>query len=457
MPADDLAKANREPLAALLRDARRRRGLTQPELGKRAQFAKALIGAVEQGARTPSLQMLAALAAALVDEGDRSEELARWLPLWIRARSCDMPNITDERRQSLVEAVHRLSASAGRTGGRSGRGGALSLANFPAQFQPLTIVCGDRRESPPKTRADMFIRSGAMTDQMFLPFLQGLDEPVPLCSDKLFLRMDEDWLIQRFSTTNLLILGSSRTNWASRIVAGATLFRPMIDSKWLAWDAKFRADHRLDDMSMLRVFWRIVETAKTTADGSIDAQAVRDQVLPDAEMQWLDAAEAMAREFLAGWTAGGIIQQFCLPGFADPADGTVHGQLMGETTDFAVVSLGPNPFDKTGQFVSILCAGISGPGTAHAVRMLVTEQERFAAHPYGGVIEVRMPAGESWPARFEKAVCYWETHDYTPERLLANVRHARDGKSGRNAAFPAGWKDADFVRTTDHILGWSRR
>jgi DNA-binding transcriptional regulator YiaG len=50
--------------AAVLRDARRRAGLSQVELGRRAGVTQSVVSAYESGARQPSLPMLARLVGA---------------------------------------------------------------------------------------------------------------------------------------------------------------------------------------------------------------------------------------------------------------------------------------------------------------------------------------------------------------------------------------------------------
>ena len=54
----------RSAAAALLRDARRRAGLTQAELGRRAGVPQSMVSAYESGQRQPALPTLARLVEA---------------------------------------------------------------------------------------------------------------------------------------------------------------------------------------------------------------------------------------------------------------------------------------------------------------------------------------------------------------------------------------------------------
>lgn len=52
-------------IAERVREQRSERGWSQPELARRASLSNAMVSMVERGERTPSLEALAALAAAL--------------------------------------------------------------------------------------------------------------------------------------------------------------------------------------------------------------------------------------------------------------------------------------------------------------------------------------------------------------------------------------------------------
>jgi hypothetical protein len=153
----------------------------------------------------------------------------------------------------------------------------------------------------------------------------------------------------------------------------------------------------------------------------------------------------LAERILKDKTPSHIAKQFRGLGFCDPVDGEVHGRLPGSNTDYGVISLAPHPFDTTGRYVAIVCAGISGPGTAHGLKALFTNQDLFENHPFGGVIKVNLPAREDWPSKFEKADWCWQTRPYQPEQIGTNLAAALaiTKPTERKPAFQ-GWSDDEL-------------
>ena len=404
-------------------------------------MSQATIGAIERNDRVPGLDVLTRLAVLYEpDETARLELLTRWLVKWVE-RKVDSVVAGQSTDASLLQRAAAGLAETVSTPGRPIPRYPCSLQNFPERFEPLVAVFPDRREVPPDSPADLFIRSGAVTDFQFLPLLKGMTEPLTICSDKFFVLMKDDWLRKRFSGRHLLVVGSSGVNWLTRSLAGTALFRPLIEPTWRAWDEDYRDTEELDDHRMLGVFWRLVERAQHSVDRRVDPDSIPSGLLGPAQRDRLPRATELARRILGGSTESNIVQQFRVPGFADPADGERHGRLPGENTDFAVLSLAAHPFDDSGDYFAIVVAGISGPGTAHGLKALLTEQDLFADHPFGGVIKVHLPAREEgWPGRFEKADWIWQTAPYTPAKVLANLRQAQATPDGpaRRPAFQ-GW------------------
>lgn len=420
------------PLGDLIKHARAQAPLDREQRSQRAVatrlgLSEATIGAVERGERIPALDALARLATLFEPGGDqRHDLLARWLVKWLERKVAGVDN--PGQRQTLEQAAGRLLAALATPARSLPPALPRSLAGFPEQFEPLIAVFPDRREIPPDSPADLFIRSGAVTDSQYLPLLRGLSAPLRVYTDKFFVLMKQQWLQERFGGHNLLVVGSSGVNWLTRALAHRALFRPLIEPYWRDWDERYR--HRkaeLDDHLLLGAFWRLLVQRQHFPDQPLDTTTLPRSVLGEAQVARLPMAAELLDDITEGRTETEIIQKFRIPGFADPADGRRHGQLPGGNTDFGVVSLAPHPFDDTGQFVSIIVAGISGPATAHGLRALLTSQPSFARHPFGGVIRVNLPTREEgWPGRFENADWLWETKEYDDEhKLLANLRAAR--------------------------------
>jgi len=407
-------------LGELIRAARGQR--SQKCLADALGISEATVGANERGERVPGLDVLSCLAALVEDKEARADLLTRWLAKWVQLKVEGVGEglaarpLLDQAAAGLVGALARrpLPPVYPRT-----------LQGFPEQFQPLIGVFPDRREVPPDSPADLFIRSGAVTDFQYLPLLESLGDRFTICSDKFFVLMKEEWLRERFAGHHLLVVGSSGVNWLTRQLARTALFRPLISPYWRAWDREYRSVTELDDHRMLGVFWRLLEQVQHSHDHKVNPGALTEELLGREQHRRLPRAMELIDDLLQGRTESAIVQQFRVPGFADPADGELHGRLPGDNNDFGVITLAPHPFDDSGDYVAIVCAGISGPGTAHGLKALLTEQELFAAHPFGGVVKVNLPARENdWPGRFENAGWVWQTQPYTPEKILGKLRAA---------------------------------
>jgi hypothetical protein len=131
----------------------------------------------------------------------------------------------------------------------------------------------------------------------------------------------------------------------------------------------------------------------------------------------------LARRLLNGRNAKHVMNGFRKLGIIDPVSGVVQAKRTRQDNDFALISLAQNPFADTVDYVCIMVAGIHGPGTAHAVRMLA--EDDFREHPLGGIIEFELNLFKDWPTRFEQAATSrWETRRYTIQELRINFEHA---------------------------------
>jgi transcriptional regulator with XRE-family HTH domain len=429
------SSAARLTLGQALRQARERRGWTLEKTAKAVGLpARQRLSEIESGERDPSLDTLVRLHAALYDpaDGDRAASLLDWIVRWNEAQArrskAGLSRAgADDLAQSLELLVELVPEHR-----RPTRRGVLSLEGFPSAFAPFKIICGDRRETDEDllSRADLFIYSVAISDVTFLPRLM-VRKGSTILSDKLCVVMDEASREREFGRSNLLIIGSTGVNWAARIVNRLSLWRFDIPRGWQQWDERYRSRAELDDEKTMRYFARIVRAAGR--EPSIDHQTLAARVRWNSgEKTNFDDAVKVFQELLGRGASRPISENFVMNqfrrgGIADPADGLIHAVQAPSNTDFAFISLAPNPFSKANEHVAIIVAGIHGLGTAHALRLLVTEPQFFAKHPFGGVLKIQMgrPYGDWSPTRFLGGEPLWETSDYEPE----HVQHQFEGAS----------------------------
>lgn len=113
----------------------------------------------------------------------------------------------------------------------------------------------------------------------------------------------------------------------------------------MAWDERLRAVPELDRRSMVRAFWAVVQSVRAARDrpgapstpAGVDVDAARPSLTPEEQSHLEDAAtlahDLLKKDFapLGLYTAEAIMNQFRLPGFRDPVDSQIHGQLTRPT------------------------------------------------------------------------------------------------------------------------------
>jgi hypothetical protein len=290
-----------------------------------------------------------------------------------------------------------------------------SLANFPQDFLPLTIICGDRRGGASRTRGDIFVAPASTTDLTFLLKL-GLPPDCLLKTDKSFARMTEDEREKVFGRTNLLMIGSPMVNLASRFFNQHSLFRFAIDRDLMEIDEKLRKLSLIDNAGTLQVFWDMaMNPQKEVSEYYKDYDILQ----PD-----LDPLFEAARQIFGRRKPTSYIERFASETLIDFTTITGAVSLRRKFgNDFAILSLGRNPFAVNNDYVCIMAAGIGGTGTAHAVRVLSEAEKWFVAHPFGGIFEVslNMNKHEHPPSLFEKATVQWYTKSYSPKSIRQNL------------------------------------
>lgn len=389
------------------------------------------VSSFEKGRDVPGIPVLIELFMILrVRPGasPNSDEFTEWLTDWAIARAeKDAPAAGSEL---LSEAIQLLGRSTSR-GGRKSPGPLRSLANFPGE-DPLTVIIGDRREPRAKTAADCLIYSGSVTDSMHLTALGRHIENTAIRSDKVLVRMPTDYLenMPEVADRNLLIIGSPAVNWGARILnKNDAIFPFRIDDDVVARDEELRADDRMQDDTFASIFWDLARDARSIEGVTqLDEAAVLERITDKDEKRLVPAAADLARRVLAGSTAKAMMNKFRSLGILDPADQEHHAQITYGSNDFAVVTLARNPWSVDGRHRAVVCGGIHGPGTAAALRELLTWPERFENYPLGAVLEIKLRLDLDWPTRFERAAVSFQTQEYATSRILEHLVDAVEMK-----------------------------
>ena len=426
-------------LQTYLFEARVRAGLTQQALATRLNTSKQWVSEVERGARLPSTRALQRLHDALVPASspNRAESLLLWLTALAVRRSTAV--VSDELRDELFKSFGRVAAALSPDVVISELAShAPLLDEFPRGFRNLVIVIGDRRETPPRSRADLLAHSLSASDLRFLPRLD-LDTSVDIVSDKIFAMMDDAYLTKRFAKSNLLVIGSPAVNLAARRLTLDSVFHFDQSTEALAIDAQLRGLNELRDRRLLRAAWRLLRRPRLLAGKTLDREVLdRDEEIrpltDDQLSKLLTLLRPMIEPLLTQIRSDSDVEHldhlldvFRKPGIIDPVAGRLRKIEPGESTDLALISVGPNPFAPPGDLahVCVSVAGVHGPGTAQALRLLGDRANGWAQErPLGGVIEVGLDSFKDWPARFDEATSDWLTPRYTIPALHGAISRA---------------------------------
>lgn len=264
----------------------------------------------------------------------------------------------------------------------------VTLQDFPdIGDRSWCVITGDRREDPPQGQGDIFALSASSSDLMFL-FALGLPRDTVIRSDKIFKVADEESL-KKILHSNLLVVGSPAVSFATREIlrrCGATFWFNI---------SRFDYEH------------------EATIYKGIPA---------DCQVNGDFLAKFVAQENTRG-DIDDVLATFRKPGFVDPIDfKDIRGRSIPRNEDYAVIALAPNPWSAE-HFVCV-CAGVHGPGTAGAMRLLSLPDE-FAERPWGGILTVTVSDQAHWEDRFRYLNPKWETHKYSPSKYIEGLKKIR--------------------------------
>jgi transcriptional regulator with XRE-family HTH domain len=425
-------------LGEIIREFRKKKYPKLEVLARELGYSDTHLGKIENEKSVPDLDLLLNLYVTLVSETERHPDLlAVWLIKWFAAmfdyeqKPKEEPKAQKAQNDETHKKGHRPASKAllqqaqeiigqlvkqheARLSPRR-KGQLRSLENFPDDFLPLAIITGDRRHTvEPRGPGDVFVKSAATTDLMFLPEL-GLPKGRRITTDRIFALMKDEQLRRELGQTNILVIGSGIVNLATRVLNEHCLFRFKVTDEAKRVAEKVRGlSFQLafeSDLNSFRAFWQIAR-----APQQAEFSQYQNYRVPIQEMQ------RHVREIFGRTVPEQYIQDFGGSEFIDPAGEAVRfaSNLFHNR---AIVSLGRNPYAEGDRFVTIMAAGTGALGTAHAVRALTSLS--FDRHPFGGILDAEL-TNDPPPKNFEEATCKWiDPVGYTPDALLEKVKSAQ--------------------------------
>ena len=420
----------KKSLGALLIELREKRNSNQHGVAEAAGCTQKHLGDIERDQATPDPDLLLRLYLELVPEPARNESLlTTLLLLWVerkfeqdeesvhkKKREDDLGKLDQRIRQQTQEIIERLVGQQHAKSHRPHPAKLRSLANFPDDFLPLTIISGDRRRFRPRSRGDVFANSASITDLMFLPQL-GLPKDCMIRTDKIFALMNEEQLKREFGRTNVLVIGSPMVNLAARAFNEHCIFRFAVAPEVKEVEQKLR-HLSFGDNEHFRIFWQMAEDPLR-----IDLNDYQDL---DVSPQELNELSEKVVEIFGRRTPSQYLAKFVGLEMVDPAAEVVTLERT-EDNDFGILSLGRNPYAGNDDYVCIMAAGISALGTAQAVLSLA--RKSFDKHPFGGILEA-ITNDKPAPRDFEDAHSNWINREgYEPEKVVKNLEAALKQRS----------------------------
>lgn len=440
-------------------DTTGKRGLSQQALGDLVSYTKQNISNFEVGRSIPSGESLLRIFDVL-KSSDR-DDLARWLDTFLLSVVQEAP--ASSLREEAEVLIRRRIDGVAAVGHEPGQKSGFSLAGFPDDFEPLTIIVGDRREGGKKhSNADEYVYSVSAID--FAPLstiIWGCKRPPTVLTDKLLSYLSERELRPILSESNLLVVGSPAVNIFARFVNRGAVF-PWAMERYQYFVEETLRSQVMRDPEWAKFLWYLVgdgiEYAKQLAKdpeavGALDVPRLKREIgfVPGnwEDDQIVDVAKT-AVLLAEGGDEKTVSNSFRAPGIVDPADGKLHGTTTRMMNDFGVVSVARHPFAESEDLVAVMAGGKHGPGTFHAIKALSpTDGLDMSGHPFGGVIEVHMNTNEGWDTRVTNATPFWQTEPYEADTLVSKY----DGLVDTNSSLL--WNQPD--QEADKTLGFLRQ
>lgn len=317
---------------------------------------------------------------------------------------------------------------------------APTLANFPEAFNNLVIIVGDyygEINRLPKHHFELFRESASNTNLMYLLQL-GLPKDAIILSDHLLLQATEEQRIELLFDKNILVLGSPKVNVVSRFV---NLEKKLIFNFVYKEIAYSLSKTFYDDLekklgrsnpSAVKLFYKLMDETNPDLvenyilkeeDGEIDTRElkrIKQAIISLREKVGFDANNQEVFKFFKP------IEMF------SPLAKTFHNLSDEPTEEFAVISLGENPWLKPTEKTNedspkhslIAICGINRVSTAIAVKVLL-KKDALKKRPLGGLIRIDKPDARGLK-EIIKSEYRWLTPEYKSEDILQKLDHEID-------------------------------
>ena len=263
---------------------------------------------------------------------------------------------------------------------------ATFLCNWRTSLKIGTVIAADRREHRPVSHADCLAQSGSVADLFYLPTL-FLPESVRIRSDKV-VKVATPEKLATLLDHDVIITSSPSANYGTRMAISTTMFPFSIDQE------TFEAEQEVSQQ-LAPIAYQMDELAAYMSD------------------------ERNARRL------NNLLNAFAKPGFVDPINFIqARGSAARGSMDFGIVTFAKNPWAKPeDKRLAIVLAGVRGPATAAAIKLLSSKERPFDKHPFGGVFRVSISNVAPWEDRYDLLNPEWDTHDYTIEEYESAIKN----------------------------------
>jgi transcriptional regulator with XRE-family HTH domain len=444
---------------SLLKKKREDKHKTQKELAKEIGFSPKWISALETGEKSASYKNVLHLIQYFGDEDNSTiwflellkSELAKYRDELLKnhnplSSSSKEERLYQEQHIQLTEEalakLEKLARDLSRTPTLETQPNEPRTLQHFSELQPMTVAVGDRSDLTSNTtlitEATFHSLPSSATDLYYLEAL-GLSTETRLLSHKIFFAMTDDYLKAHYGNTNLLAIGSSLVNGVTRRANDYGLFRfnlhPVLEQKFESVRAQLR---EINLGAYLEILYAMVSLPLDSSPKAQDFEGLLNFYITELAKKidpWVSqhlehyAQRGIAENVLTNLAATAktmiplskadeLFHYGLLEEITDPfIEGGKHVFSGFKNQDLGLISVTPNPWSDSHEYVSVVCAGLSAAGTAKGLYLL-SRPEEFKSRPFGGVYEVIQSSNLDLPARIPEAIVRWITPAYKVKDYL---------------------------------------